>query len=71
MNVTAGNCGAPPSAEIDGLPAATCGSPTFNKALDKAVGYLNFRTDHYSESLESLIPRLGDYPLYSDDAFGA
>ncbi|KAL6719024.1 hypothetical protein ACLMJK_003259 [Lecanora helva] len=62
-------CGAPPSRQIDGFPAATCNSTTFDQDLDDAIGYYDFDAAHYSESLRGFAPGLGDFDPDDNEGF--
>ena len=57
---TSGTCGAPPSATIDGFPAAACGATDFDELLDNAIGYLNFSSADLSSTLKDFAPGLTD-----------
>ena len=59
-NSTGCSCGEAPSAQIDGFPTATCGSPDFDKVLDDEIGYLNFDSADYSTSLKAFAPGIED-----------
>lgn len=50
------SCGAAPASTVDGLPAAACGDPNFDKILDDALGYYDWSTDQYANSLKSFFP---------------
>ena len=62
------NCAPPPSRMIDGLYAATCGSPTFDIDIDDEIGYLDFDSAHYSASLAEFSPGLDDDYGAADNA---
>ena len=57
---TDGTCGAPPSATIDGFPAAACGAANFDELLDNAIGYLDFSSADLSATLQNFAPGLTD-----------
>lgn len=65
----AGDCGPPSSPTIDGLPAATCNSSTFDQDLDDAIGYLDFDGENYSASLEDFMPGLNNYSIDDNGGF--
>ena len=69
-NSTNSTCGAPPAPEIDGFPTADCGSPTFDKDIDDKIGYLDFNSSDYSDSLQEFAPGLGDFSSSDNDGFG-
>ena len=72
-NATGADCGPPPAPMIDGLPTATCGSPTFDTDLDRKIGYLSFDAKNWSASLSSFAPGLNgsDYSIGDNQDFGS
>ena len=69
-NSSGGACGPAPSAKLNGLATATCGSPTFDQDLDNAIGYYEFDVGNYSESLRGFAPGLGDFSPEDNSGFG-
>ena len=67
---TGSGCGAPACATIDGFPAATCGAITFDTDLDQAIGYLDFDSKDFSNSLKAFAPDLTDDSASDNNDFG-